>query len=92
VVPHLFLYFYAEAETNTEISKTKMKTDTSENKMERIRYEHGQKADDYRNQKTTLIIQQNSSKLSKTKNLFPKPIKITQCNWGVGVSCFNSSI
>jgi hypothetical protein len=60
--------------------------------MERIRYEHGRKEDDYRNQKTTWIMQQNSSKLSKTKNLFPKPVKITQCNWGVEVGCFNSSI
>jgi hypothetical protein len=68
-----------------------MKTDTSEKKMERIRYEHGRKADDYRNQKTTWIMQQNSSKLSKTKNVFPKSIKITQCNWGVGVGCFDSS-
>jgi hypothetical protein len=24
--------------------------------------------------------------------LFPKPIKITQCNWGVGVGYFDSSI
>jgi hypothetical protein len=60
--------------------------------MEQIRYEHGRKADDYRNQKTTWIMQQNSSKLSKTKKLFPKPIKITQCNWRVGVDCFDSSI
>jgi hypothetical protein len=37
-------------------------------------------------------MQQNSSKLSKIKNLFPKPVKITQCNWGVEVGCFNSSI
>jgi hypothetical protein len=37
-------------------------------------------------------MQQNSSKLSKTKNLFPKPVKITQCNWKVGVDCFDSSI
>jgi hypothetical protein len=60
--------------------------------MERIRYEHGRKADDYRNQKTTWIMQQNLSKLSKMKNLFPKPVKITQCNWRVGVGCFDSSI
>jgi hypothetical protein len=26
------------------------------------------------------------------KNLFPKPIKITQCNGGVGVGFFDSSI
>jgi hypothetical protein len=64
----------------------------SETDMERIRREHGQKTDDYRNQKTTWIMQQNSSKSSKSKNLFPKPIKITQCNGGVGVDCFNSSI
>jgi hypothetical protein len=37
-------------------------------------------------------MQQNSSKLSKTKNLFPKSVKITQCNWRVGVGCFDSSI
>jgi hypothetical protein len=60
--------------------------------MKRIRREHGRKADDYRNQKTTWIIQQNSSKSSKSKNLFPKPIKITQCNGEVGVGCFDSSI
>jgi hypothetical protein len=27
VVPHLFSYFFAEAETNTETPKTNMKTD-----------------------------------------------------------------
>jgi hypothetical protein len=59
--------------------------------MKRIRYKHGRKADDYRNQKTTWIMQQNSSKLSKIKNLFPKPVKITQCNWRVGVG-FDSLI
>jgi hypothetical protein len=73
-----------------------MKTDTSENRngtnTVQIWYEHGWKADDYRNQKTTWIMQQNSSKLSKTKNLFPKPVKITQYNWGVGVGCFDSLI
>jgi hypothetical protein len=37
-------------------------------------------------------MQQNSSKSSKSKKLFPKPVKITQCNGGVGVSCFDSSI
>jgi hypothetical protein len=35
---------------------------------------------------------QNSSKSSKSKNLFLKPLKITQCNGGVGVGCSNSSI
>jgi hypothetical protein len=37
-------------------------------------------------------MQQNSSKSSKLKNLFPKPVKITQCNAGVVVGCFDSSI
>jgi hypothetical protein len=37
-------------------------------------------------------MQQNSNKSSKSKNLFPKPIKITQCNGGVGVGFFDSSI
>jgi hypothetical protein len=32
VVPHLFSYFYAEAEINTETPETNMKTDTSENR------------------------------------------------------------
>jgi hypothetical protein len=31
-MPHLFSYFYAEAEMNTETPETNMKTDTSENK------------------------------------------------------------
>jgi hypothetical protein len=60
--------------------------------MERIRREHERKADDYRNQKSTWIMQQNSSKSSKSKNLFPKPTEITKCNGGVGVGCFDSSI
>jgi hypothetical protein len=63
-----------------------------ETDMEQIRYEHGRKTDDYRNQKTTWIMQQNSSKSSKSKNLFSKPVKITQCNGGVGVGWFDSSI
>jgi hypothetical protein len=29
VVPYLFLYFYAKAETNTETPETNIKTDTS---------------------------------------------------------------
>jgi hypothetical protein len=53
VVPYLFSYFYAEAEMNTETLETDIKTDTSETEIERIRYEHGRKEDDYRNQKTT---------------------------------------
>jgi hypothetical protein len=60
--------------------------------MERIRCEYRRKADDYQNQKTTWIMQQNSSKTSKSKNLFPRPVKITQCDGGVGVGCFDSSI
>jgi hypothetical protein len=32
VVPHLFSYFYAEAEMNTETPETNMKTDTSGNR------------------------------------------------------------
>jgi hypothetical protein len=60
--------------------------------MEQIQCEQEQKADDYRNQNTTWIMQQNLRKSSKSKNLFPKPVKITQCNGGVGVSCFDSSI
>jgi hypothetical protein len=60
--------------------------------MKHVRCEYRRKANDYRNQKTTWIIQQNSSKSSKSKNLFSKPVKITQCNGGVGVGCFDSSI
>jgi hypothetical protein len=32
MVPHLFLYFYAEAKINTETHETNIKTDTSENR------------------------------------------------------------
>jgi hypothetical protein len=32
VLPHLFSYFYAEAETNAETPETNMKTDTFGNK------------------------------------------------------------
>jgi hypothetical protein len=32
VVPHLFSYFYAEAEANIETPETNMKIDTSENR------------------------------------------------------------
>jgi hypothetical protein len=32
VVPHLFSYFYAEAETNTETPETNMKIDSSGNR------------------------------------------------------------
>jgi hypothetical protein len=32
VVPHLFSYFYAEAEMNTQTPETNMKMDTSENR------------------------------------------------------------
>jgi hypothetical protein len=60
--------------------------------MERIWCENGRKADDYWNQKTSWIMQQKSSKSSKSKKLFPKPIKITQSNGGVGVGIFDSSI
>jgi hypothetical protein len=34
VVPHLFSYFYAEAETNTETPETNIKTYISENRNE----------------------------------------------------------
>jgi hypothetical protein len=47
VVPHLFSYFYAKTETNTETPETNMKTDTSETDIEWIQREHGRKADDY---------------------------------------------
>jgi hypothetical protein len=45
MVPHLFSYFYVEAEMNTEIPETNMKMDTSGNRhgtnMARTRIKSG---------------------------------------------------
>jgi hypothetical protein len=44
VVPYLFLYFFAEAETNTEILKTNIKTDNLET-VKQIWNEYGANTD-----------------------------------------------
>jgi hypothetical protein len=77
MVIYLFLYFYAEVETNIETPKTYTKTDTFGNRYEMNTDEKRMIIETKRLPKSC---KKYLSKLSKSKNFFPKPITITRCN------------
>jgi hypothetical protein len=64
VVPHLFSYFYAKAETNTETPETNMKTDTFGN----------------RNGTNTVQTRTKSEQLSEPKDHVNHAAKLKQVN------------
>jgi hypothetical protein len=72
-VPHLFSYFYAEAEINTVTPKTNIKTDTFEKR-------HGTysvNTDEKRMIIGTKRPPESCSNANKSKIVFSKPVKIT---------------
>jgi hypothetical protein len=46
------LYYFTETKMNTETLKINLKHILIKTNMDRIRYEHGRKSDDYRSQET----------------------------------------
>jgi hypothetical protein len=64
----------------------------TETDMEQIRCGHWRKADDYRNQKTTWIMQQTQANQVNRKTCSPNLSRLLSVMRGVGVSCFDSSI